>query len=57
MHKNIYKGMLYWYVEDNYITNGQSKFVVAKNIPTKIPKKQFNNYNEWINYMWKKING
>ena len=46
-----------WYVEDNYITNGFSKFVVSKNIPTKLPKRQFNNYNELIVYLWEKIDG
>lgn len=47
----------YWFIEDNYITNGFSKFVVSKNVPTKLPKRQFNNYNEWIVYLWEKIDG
>ena len=47
----------YWFIEDNYITNGFSKFVVSKNVPTKLPKRQFNNYNELIVYLWEKIDG
>lgn len=46
-----------WFIEGNYITNGFSKFVVAKNDPTKVPNRVFASYNEWVVYLWEKIDG